>query len=151
MTKATELVSKAIDIAKNGKTLYVMGCSDAPLTATNKKRRTTNHSYNKAATHMKVINAVSEGIFGLDCVCLIKGILWGRYGDRSRAYGGAKHAPNGVPDIGAGQMITKCPGASTTDWVDMEPDEAVWTTGHIGVYISDGLVIEYTPKWENCV
>lgn len=44
MMKATELVSKAIDIAKNYKTLYVMGCFGAPMTAANKKRYTTNHS-----------------------------------------------------------------------------------------------------------
>lgn len=36
MMKASELVSKAIDIAKNDKTLYVMGCFGAPLTAANK-------------------------------------------------------------------------------------------------------------------
>ena len=29
MMKATELVNKAIDIAKNDKTLYVMGCFGA--------------------------------------------------------------------------------------------------------------------------
>lgn len=53
MMKASELVSKAIDIAKNDKTLYVMGCFGAPLTAANKKRYTTNHSYNKAAARVR--------------------------------------------------------------------------------------------------
>ena len=33
-----ELVEKCIDIAKNYKTLYVMGCFGAPMTAANKKR-----------------------------------------------------------------------------------------------------------------
>lgn len=33
MMKASELVSKALDIAKNDKTLYVMGCFGAPMTA----------------------------------------------------------------------------------------------------------------------
>lgn len=27
----------------------------------------------------------------------------------------------------------------------------VWTTGHIGIYIGDGLAVECTPKWKNCV
>ena len=101
MMKASELVGKAIDIAKNDKTLYVMGCFGAPLTTANKKRYTTNHSYNKAAARLKMINAASEDTFGFDCVCLIKGILWGWCGDKSKTYGGAKYASNGVPDIGA--------------------------------------------------
>lgn len=151
MMKASELVNKAIDIAKNDKTLYVMGCFGAPLTAANKKRYTTNHSYNKAAARVKMINVASEDTFGFDCVCLIKGILWGWCGDKSKTYGGAKYASNGVPDIGADQMITKCPDASTTGWADMEPGEVVWTTGHIGIYIGDGLAVECTPKWKNCV
>lgn len=151
MMKATELVNKAIDIAKNDKTLYVMGCFGTPLTAANKKRYTTNHSYNKAAARVKMINAASEDTFGFDCVCLIKGILWGWCGDKSKTYGGAKYSSNGVPDIGADQMITKCPDASTTGWADMEPGEVVWTTGHIGIYIGDGLAVECTPKWKNCV
>lgn len=108
MMKASELVSKALDIAKNDKTLYVMGCFGAPMTAANKKRYTTNHSYNKAAVRVKMINAASEDTFGFDCVNLIKGILWGWCGDKSKTYGGAKYASNGVPDIGADKMITTC-------------------------------------------
>ena len=138
MMKATELVNKAIDIAKNYKTLYVMGCFGAPMTAANKKRYTTNHSYNKAAARVKMINAASEDTFGFDCVCLIKGILWGWDGDKNATYGGAKYASNNVPDIGADSMIKKCPDASTTGWDSMEVGEVVWTTGHIGIYIGDG-------------
>lgn len=151
MMKASELVSKALSIAKNRKTLYVMGCFGAPMTAANKKRYTTNHSYNKAAARVKMINAASADTFGFDCVCLIKGILWGWNGDQNKTYGGAVYASNGVPDIGADQMINKCPDASTTGWASMEPGEVVWTTGHIGIYIGDGLAVECTPKWDNCV
>lgn len=151
MMKASELVSKALSIAKNRKTLYVMGCFGAPMTAANKKRYTTNHSYNKAAARVKMINAASADTFGFDCVCLIKGILWGWNGDQNKTYGGAVYASNGVPDIGADPMITKCPDASTTGWANMEPGEVVWTTGHIGIYIGDGLAVECTPKWDNCV
>ena len=133
MMKATELVSKAIDIAKNYKTLYVMGCFGAPMTAANKKRYTTNHSYNKAAARVKMINAASEDTFGFDCVCLIKGILWGWDGDKNATYGGAKYASNNVPDIGADSMIKKCPDASTTGWDSMEVGEVVWTLSLIHI------------------
>ena len=33
----------------------------------------------------------------------------------------------------------------------MEVGEAVWCSGHIGVYIGDGLAVECTPSWENKV
>ena len=148
---AKELVDKAVDIAKNYKTLYVMGCFGAPMTAANKARYTKNHQYNMQATRTAMINAASADTFGFDCVCLIKGILWGWNGDKSKTYGGAGYAINGVPDIGADTMITKCTGVSTSGWTNMVIGEAVWMSGHIGIYIGDGLAVECTPSWENKV
>lgn len=151
---AQALVDKAVDIAKNYKTLYVMGCFGAPLTGSNVSRYCNNHSYNKAADRTAMIKAAanqSPPVFGFDCVCLIKGILWGWDGDASKTYGGAQYATAGVPDIGADTMITKCTGVSTTDWDSMVIGEAVWMSGHIGIYIGDGLAVECTPKWENKV
>lgn len=151
---AQALVDKAVDIAKNYKTLYVMGCFGAPLTGSNVSRYCTNHSYNKAADRTAMIKAAanqSPPVFGFDCVNLIKGILWGWNGDASRTYGGASYAVNGVPDIGADTMITKCTDVSTTGWTDMVVGEAVWMSGHIGLYIGNGLAVECSPKWENKV
>lgn len=148
---AKELVDKAVDIAKNYKTLYVMGCFGAPMTAANKARYTKNHQYNMQATRTAMINAASADIFGFDCVCLIKSILWGWSGDKSKTYGGAGYAINGVPDIGADAMITKCTDVRTSAWANMAIGEAVWMEGHIGVYIGDGLAVECTPSWENKV
>ena len=151
---AKELVDKAVDIAKNYKTLYVMGCFGAPLTGGNVSRYCTNHSYNKAPDRTAMIKAAanqSPPVYGFDCVNLIKGILWGWNGNASKTYGGASYAVNGVPDIGADTMITKCTGVSTTGWANMAVGEAVWMSGHIGIYIGDGLAVECTPKWENKV
>lgn len=148
--KAKAFVEKLIDIAKNYKTLYVMGCFGAPMNATNKQRYTTNHEYNKDATRTAMIKAASADTFGFDCVCLIKGVLWGWSGDASRTYGGASYAVNGVPDIGADTMITKCSGVST-DFSNIAVGEALWCEGHIGVYIGDGLGVECTPRWDNDV
>ena len=149
-----ELVAKCIDIAKNYKTLYVMGCFGAPLTGGNVTLYCQNHEYNRAADRTRMIKAAanqSPPVFGFDCVCLIKGILWGWNGDASRTYGGAGYAVNGVPDIGADTMIAKCKNVSSTGWNKMEVGEAVWCSGHIGVYIGDGLAVECTPRWENNV
>ena len=145
-----ELANKLKDIAKNYKTLYVMGCFGAPMTAANKRRYTQNHSYNKQAERTAMINAASADTFGFDCVCLIKGVLWGWNGSKTATYGGAKYASNGVPDIGADSMINVCKNIST-DFSKIEIGEAVWMSGHIGVYIGGGLAVECTPKWANKV
>lgn len=151
ITTAAQLAERCLDVAQNYKTLYVMGCFGAPLTAANKKRYTQNHSYNKQAARTKMINAASADTFGFDCVCLIKGLLWGWCGDKSKTYGGTSYASNGVPDLGADTMITKCKNVSTAGWANMEVGEALWVKGHIGVYIGNGLAVECTPAWKNQV
>lgn len=145
-----ELAVKLINVAKNYKTLYVMGCFGAPMTASNKKRYTQNHSYNRQPERTAMINAASADTFGFDCVCLIKGLLWGWNGNKNAVYGGATYTSNGVPDIGADQMIKVCKNV-TTDFSKIEVGEAVWLEGHIGVYVGDGLAVECTPRWANKV
>lgn len=146
----TEFVKKLKNIATNYKTLYVMGCFGSPMTEANKKRYCNHTDYNKNPTRQRMINSASADTFGFDCVCLIKGVLWGWNGSKNKTYGGATYNTNGVPDIGADQMITKCKNVST-DFSKIEIGEAVWCKGHIGVYIGDGLAIECTPSWENKV
>lgn len=147
---ASEFVEKLIDVAENYKTLYVMGCFGSPMTKANKSRYTQNHSYNMTTNRTKMINAATADTFGFDCVNLIKGILWGWNGNAKNAHGGAKYKTNGVPDVNADGMIKLCSELST-DFSDIEVGEAVWTTGHIGVYIGNGLAVECTPAWKNCV
>ena len=151
--KASEFVAKLKDVAQNYKTLYVMGCFGAPLTGGNVSRYCNNHAYNKQAARTKMIKAAANQnppVFGFDCVCLIKGILWGWRGDASKTYGGASYAVNGVPDIGADTMITKCKGVST-NFSNVEVGEALWCSGHIGVYIGGGLAVECSPAFDNDV
>ena len=145
-----EFTTKLIDIAKNYKTLYVMGCFGAPLNSANKTRYCNNHSYNKKAARQAMIKAASVDTFGFDCSNLIKGVLWGWNGDKSKSHGGAVYASNGVPDINADTMITKCTSLST-NFNNIEVGEAVWCPDHIGVYIGDGLAVECSPKWKNGV
>ena len=143
-----EFVKKAKDIANNYKTLYVLGCFGSPMNATNKKRYTNNNSYNKSRA--SIINAVSSDTFGFDCVCLIKGILWGWNGNVNATYGGAKYNSNGVPDVNADQMMNYCTNVST-NFNNIEVGEVVHMKGHIGIYIGDGLAVECTPIWKNKV
>lgn len=145
-----EFVSKLKDIALNYKTLYIMGCFGAPMNDANKKRYCSNHSYNRKPERKRMIQNASKDTFGFDCVCLIKGVLWGWSGNLSETYGGASYSANRVPDIDADTMITKCSEVST-DFSTIEVGEAVWCEGHIGVYIGDGLAVECTPAWSNDV
>ena len=46
------------------------------------------------------------------------------------------------------RVVPSCPAREADN---LDPGEVVWTTGHIGVYIGDGLAVECTPKWKNCV
>ncbi len=131
-----------------------MGCFGAPLTGANVTRYCNNHSYNKDSKRTAMIKAAanqSPPVYGFDCVNLIKGVLWGWCGAPSKTYGGAGYAVNGVPDVGADGMIKLCTDVSTTGWASMVPGEAVWCSGHIGVYIGNGLAVECTPRWENNV
>lgn len=151
--KASELVEKVLDVAKNYKTLYVMGCFGAPLTGSNVTRYCNNHTYNKAADRTAMIKAVADQsppVYGFDCVNLIKGILWGWCGNASKTYGGAVYTSNGVQDVSADGMIAICKDVST-DFSKIVPGAAVWLSGHIGVYVGGGLAVECTPKWENKV
>ena len=151
--KNTEFIEKLKDVADNHKTLYIMGCIGAPITSKTVNRYLTNDAYNMQPERTAMIKAAADKkppVFGFDCVCLIKSILWGWKGDSSMSYGGATYASNGVPDISADQMIVKCVDVSA-DFKNIMPGEAVWLPGHIGVYIGDGKVIECSPKWDNCV
>ena len=79
--KASEFINKLQNIVDNYKTLYVMGCFGAPLTGANVSRYCTNHRYNKQAARTAMIRAAADKnppVYGFDCVCLIKGGLWGR-------------------------------------------------------------------------
>lgn len=148
--KASEFVEKINDVANNHKTLYVMGCFGAPMTAANKERYIKHHEYNRRWYRTPMIRAASEDTFGFDCVCLLKGVLWGWNGDLNHPYGGAQYAAHGVPDVSADGMINLCKDV-TTDFSNIQVGEAVWCKGHIGVYVGNGLSVECTPSWKNNV
>ena len=146
-----EFAAKALDIARNYKTSYMLGpwgwaCTKAMIdrACSSEANGDDNKGWRSYAEAIK-----GKG-FIFDCVGLIKGILWGWSGDLSKAYGGAGYAINGVPDIGADDMIRRCKDVST-DFKSIAVGEVVWLSGHIGIYIGDGLVVESTPKWKNGV
>ena len=144
---ATALCAKALDIARNYRTSYMLGPWGWPANDKMITRAVTNgSSAEKNKKWLPHANAIKGKGFLFDCVGLIKGILWGWCGDLSKAYGGAGYACNGVPDYGADAMIAKCRDVST-DFSTIVPGEVVHMSGHIGIYVGGGVVVESTPKW----
>ena len=142
---AKELVAACLDAAKNFKTLYVLSCFGAPMNEKNKAR------YAKADPKRAAeIMAADADTFGFDCVCFIKGLFWGWKGDPNQVYGGAAYKSNGIPDIGADQLIKQCIDVSD-DFSTIQPGEYVWLPGHCGIYVGDGLAAEATFEPESGV
>lgn len=139
-----------INLALSVKTLYVSGCFGAPMTDANKARYSSNNDYNSRADRKAKIMSASADTFGFDCVCLIKGVLWGWNGETNKQYGGAKYASNGVPDISADRIIKVCP-AERTDWQNIVPGALLYKPGHVGIYLGNGKAAECTPIWNDCV
>ncbi len=145
-----ELAAAAQKATKLFKTLYIRGCFGAPMNDSNKKRYTNNLYFNKQDARKDKILAAGADTFGFDCVCFIKGLLWGWVGDASKEYGGAKYQGNGVPDINADSMIKQCVEVST-DFSNLKVGEYLWIEGHCGLYIGNGLAAECTHRWADGV
>lgn len=145
-----ELCNILKTIVTDYKTLYITGCFGAPMTPSNKKRYINEYHQNNTISRRKMIESADENTFGFDCVCLIKGILWGWCGNNKDVYGGAKYQSNGVPDISTEQMLNVCTDVSN-NFSSIEIGEYLWMRGHCGIYIGDGLAIECTPAWDNKV
>lgn len=135
---AKELVAACMDAVNNHKTMYVLSCFGAPMNEKNKER------YAKAdPARAAQIRAASEDTFGFDCICFIKGLMWGWSGNKDHVYGGAEYKSNGIPDIGADSLIKQCLDVSE-DFSTIVPGEYVWLPGHCGIYVGDGLAAEAT-------
>ena len=148
-----ELCDKAIDVAKNYKTLYVMGCFGSPMNAKNKQRYKNNNAYNRQEKRQKMIDNATDDTFGFDCVCLIKGLCWNWCGNKNKTYGGAIYESNGLPDISIATMTNnKYAYDQSKDFSTIQKGELVYIgNSHIGIYIGDGLAVECTPAWKNKV
>ena len=86
----------------------------------------------------------------MDCVCSIKGLLWGFQANPELPRGGAVYGSNGVADFGANQGINYCTEVSN-DFSNLKVGEYLCMAGspyeHCGVYLGDGKVFECTVEW----
>lgn len=150
-----QLADKCKEIATKYKTTYVWGGCGMPITNQTIADKVAQYPLNRSsgyeAAAKKLVgyrDANGHCAWMFDCVCMIKSVLWGWKGDETKYYGGAVYASNGVPDVSADGMIQICKDVST-DFSHLTVGEALWMSGHIGVYIGDGLAVECTPAWKS--
>ena len=134
------------------RTLYVKGGFGLTLTASGKKRAIASYDYNKKRADK--INAMPSDSFGFDCCGLIKGVIGGFTGIKNKTYGGAVYNKDNtlgadrIPDYDETRLFNTCNNITKCKKVDMPniPVGAMlWMTGHCGVYVGEGWVIESTP------
>lgn len=151
---AKELIEKAIDIAKNYKTIYMYaayGFQVTDKTINAKAKQNLNNWYTlRNINKLKAVANQTPPTWGFDCVNLYKAIFWGWNGDDSKEKGGAVYGANGVPDTNANGLFNRCLKKSD-DFSTIQPGEAVWIKGHFGLYVGDNLVVECTPSWDDGV
>ena len=151
MMKCKEFIAN-LKVALNEKTVYANGMFGQPITndILNQKARQLKTWYIDKGNLSKLKNYVDKGYFGFDCVCLIKGILWGWNANLNDENGGAKYQSNGVPDSSLETILKQCSDVSS-DFTNICEGAYVYMKGHCGIYIGNGEVIECTPKWDNNV
>lgn len=142
-----QLANKCLEIAKNYKTCYVWGGMGSPMT-----EPYMSDAISAYPTHNNrhIPNGVAKNAeWGFDCSGLIKAVIWGWKASKTR-YGGAIYQANGFPDTNTEGMISQSKNVSS-DFSKIKVGECVWKSGHIGIYVGNGLAVECTPSWSNGV
>ena len=88
--------------------------------------------------------------WNMDCVCMIKGILWGFNFDQNASHGGAIYGSNGVYDDDADSIMDRCTKTSN-NFSNIKYGEIVHMDGHVGVYIGGGQVVESTAWYSKTI
>ena len=129
------LVQWAIQAHENGWG-YVYGTYGNVLTESLLQNRASVFG-GQVTNYMDFIRQNWLGKRTADCVGLIKGYGW--YNAES---GEIKVGSNGMMDVSANGMFENATVKGTIDTIPEVPGLAVWSDGHIGIYIGNGEVIE---------
>lgn len=142
-----DFASEAIDVC-SFLTLYVKGGFGQPLNEKNKEQLIKQYDYNKNISDK--INASTPDTFAFDCCGLVKGIIWGFNGNTRLKYGGAKYRSNGMDDLNEKGILNICSDLSD-NFDNIIEGEFLYMSGHCGIYVGAGKVVESSPKWKNGV
>ena len=143
---AQEFIDK-LNLAVNSKTVYATGGWGACAGIGDNRQKYAKRTPFNAED---ILYSANDTFF-FDCVCLVKGILWGWNADTKDKYGGAKYASNGVGDYSINTITNMCTTYST-DFSNITPGEWLHLGNeHCGIYVGDGKAIESTPIWDDGV
>lgn len=138
-----DFIAKCRNVADNYNTVYGKGMCGSPIDKANIDRMAKYYP-DWYRSHSAELSAfIGHDYFGFDCVCFIKTILWGWNGNAKENLGGAVYLSNGVPDVSVSGMRKYCEGLSE-DFSSIVPGELLFLSGHIGVYLGDGIACEAT-------
>lgn len=120
-----ELVSKALNVALNYKTHYIMGGCGQSLSPAEKKHFINDYDWGKK--HEKEINAQSQNTRAYDCVCFLKSLAFWNGPD--------KLDYNGSTDYTIAKLKELCKDVST-DFNNIQIGECVFRgTSHVGIVV----------------
>ena len=136
---------KAIKIAKNYKTSYMLGAFGFNATESNIQRLLNQYpeNYNWVAKARQ-----ADWLF--DCSSLIKAIIWGWNGDSGQTYGGVKYCSNGLNDVNSEGLKAMCSEVNN-NFSNIKIGELLFAPGHVGIYVGNGMAVEATPSWNGGV
>ena len=138
---------KQLKLAQESPTIYAFGGFGA---SSNFSRNKTKYAERTPFNYNRIMNA-PDGTFFFDCVCLVKGVLWGFNAIPTELYGGADYCSNDVPDYSISN-IKKSLVTDSTDFTNIERGEFLYLgDAHCGIYIGDNLAIESTSSWNDGV
>ena len=137
MFTGKQLAAWAENAEKMGAKYWYGTCwynADESLLTRKQKQYPSHYGAGRLSTYR---SHIAEGRMVCDCVGLIKGFFWTGNGETANRY-----KANNCPDRSANGMFSMC--SETWDISEMpdEPGLVVWMSGHIGVYVGGGEVIE---------
>ena len=135
---------KAVQIAKNYKTNYFWGAFGWPTTNANIKRLLNQYPEN-----YQYLSKADGSQFSFDCSGLVKAIIWGWNGSND-TYGGAKYGSNGLNDVNDEGLKAMCSDVSSS-FSNIQIGSLLFTSGHVGIYVGNGMAVEATPSWNGGV
>jgi len=144
---STEFANKLIDIAKNQKTIYVLGGYGQKMTAFYKRYFKMMYSRNRESeTISNGIDQADSNTSGYDCNCLVKSTINGNKGYTTKP----------CADVNIQTMLTNCTDVSTDmDNIEIGEYLVYYDYSHCGVYVGifDGhrMAVECTSRWDNGV
>lgn len=124
-------------LALGNDSIYLYGSYGNTLKEAFIKQKAIQYAYNisRQSIYRKCMNSAGTE-YAFDCVGLIKSYYWGGYGN-------VKYNKNS--DESANSMYNKSKVKGDISKIPERPGILVWMSGHIGIYIGNGYVIECTP------